>query len=120
MNLHQAPSKAQLISKALETLLIGLFLVATQPGIDFAWDHRLDSDLKIAPLDHFRDAVVSRSGKDKEAEKSLQEFLGKVQDIAVVQRCSTLARKGVIPYNAESPRVFKIRSPPFCSVSTFK
>jgi hypothetical protein len=119
MILRQARSKGPLVSKALQAFLLGVLLLATQPGMFLARDYRAKLDHKIACLNYGDPAfLVGRAGENDEAKRSVEAFLGNVPGFAVVQGFSPLGRKKVVPCDAPSPDIFRIRSPPVCSVLT--
>ena len=123
MILRQARNKGPSLSKTLQAFLFGAILLATQPGMYLSWDHPGKLDHQIARIDNYGEPafLVGRGGENAEAKRSVEDFPGNVQGLAVVQRSSPLARNNAIPCDAPSPGLFKIRSPPVCSdiTSTF-
>jgi hypothetical protein len=116
MILRQARSRNLSVSKALQAFLFGAVLLATQPGMYLSWDHPGKLDHQIARIDNYGDPafLVGRGGENDKSKRSVEDFPGNVQGLAVVQRFSPLARNNSISCDAPSPGLFKIRSPPVC------
>src|SRR6185503_13452059 len=86
MDLRRALSCRRLSAKTLQVLLIGVFLLAAQPRLDFAADERPNPSHKIVALDDFVDALtLNRGGRGDDARNHFQLFLGYLPAFFVVE-----------------------------------